>query len=80
MDSTLLFTSALGLKAPWQVSDIRFEPEQEAIRFDLTCEAKRLDCPACSRAGQPIHDRAQKTWQHLLSFSTRAFCMLLCRG
>jgi hypothetical protein len=40
MDSNLLFTSALGLKAPWQVSDIRFEPEQGAIHFDLVCESK----------------------------------------
>jgi transposase len=73
MDSTLLFTSALGLKAPWQVSDIRFEPEQGAIHFDLTFEAKRLDCPACTRADQPIHDRAQKTWQHLHFFQYKAF-------
>jgi hypothetical protein len=43
MDSTLLFTSALGLKAPWEVSDVRFEPEQGAIRFDLACDSKRLD-------------------------------------
>jgi transposase len=73
MDSTLLFTSALGLKAPWQVSDIRFEPEQGAIHFDLTFEAKRLDCPACTRADQPIHDRAKKTWQHLHFSQYQAF-------
>ena len=31
MDSNLLFTSALGLQAPWQVTDVRFEPEQGEI-------------------------------------------------
>lgn len=73
MDSNLLFTSALGRKAPWQVSDIRFEPEQGEIHFDLACDAKRLDCPACSQADQPIHDRVQKTWQHLHFFQYQAF-------
>lgn len=73
MESNLLFTSALGLKAPWQVSDIRFEPEQGAIHFDLICEAKRLACPACAATEQPIHDRAQRTWQHLHFFQYKAF-------
>ena len=73
MDSTLLFTSALGLQAPWQVSDIRFEPEQGEIHFDLACEAKRLDCPACASADQPIHDRARRSWQHLHFFQYQAF-------
>lgn len=64
------------LKAPWQawqMSYIRFEPEQGEIHFDLACETKRLDCPACTHASQPIHDRAQKTWQHLHFFQYRAF-------
>jgi transposase len=73
MDSNLLFTSALGLKPPWQVSDIRFEPEQGEIHFDLACESKRLDCPACAGADQPIHDRVQRTWQHLHFFQFKAF-------
>ncbi len=72
MDSNLLFTSALGLKAPWQVSDIRFEPEQGEIHFDLACESNRLDCPACAGLNQPIHDRVQRTWQHLHFFQFKA--------
>jgi transposase len=73
MDSNLLFTSALGLKAPWQVSDIRFEPEQGAIHFDLVCESKRLACPVCDQTNQPIHDRSPRTWQHLHFFQYKAF-------
>jgi transposase len=73
MDSNLLFTSALGLKAPWQVSDIRFDPDQGEIHFDLACESKRLDCPACAGLNQPIHDRVQRTWQHLHFFQYKAF-------
>ena len=73
MDSSLLFTSALGLQEPWQVSEIRFEPEQGEIHFDLVCTSKRLECPVCSEAGQPIHDRVQRTWQHLHFFQYKAF-------
>jgi len=73
MDSTLLFTAALGLQDPWRVADIRFEPEQGEIHFDLACTAKRLECPACQRADEPLHDRAQKTWQHLHFFQYKAF-------
>ena len=73
MDSNLLFTSALGLQAPWQVMDIRFEPEQGEIHFDLACEAKRLSCPVCNQTDQTIHDRVPRTWQHLHFFQYKAF-------
>ena len=73
MESTALFTAALGLKEPWKVSDIRFEPEKGEIHFDLSCEVKRLSCPVCSEPNQPIHDRTQRTWQHLHFFQYKAF-------
>ena len=73
MDSTTLFTAALGLQEPWKVSAVRFEPDQSEIHFDLACDAKRLGCPACAEADQPIHDRVQRTWQHLHCFQYKAF-------
>lgn len=73
MESTALFTVALGLQAPWEVEDIRFEPEQGEIHFELTCREKRLVCPCCGLADQPIHDRLQRTWQHLHFFQYKAF-------
>lgn len=73
MESTALFTAALGLQDPWKVSEIRFEPKQGEIHFDLACDAKRLNCPACATAEQPIHDRVQKNWQHLHFFQYKAF-------
>jgi len=45
MESTALFSATLGLKEPWKVSDIRFDLTGE-IHFDLSCEVKRLGCPA----------------------------------
>jgi len=57
MDSTMHFIATLGLHEFLRVSEIRFKPEQGEIHFDLSCEVKRLECPACSAAEQPIHDR-----------------------
>ena len=72
MDSTSLFTAALGLQEPWKVSEIRFEPDQGEIHFDLACEVKRLKCPACAEPDQLIHDRVQRTWRHLRFFQFKA--------
>lgn len=73
MESTDLFTIALGLRAPWEVDEIRFEPEKGEIHFDLVCRAKRLMCPCCGLEEQPIHDRLKRTWQHLHFFEYLAF-------
>ena len=73
MDSTSLFTAALGLQDPWKVDEVRFEPEQGEIHFDLACDAKRLGCPVCAAGDQSIHDRTQRTWQHLHFFQFKAF-------
>lgn len=73
MNQTDLFTVALGLQAPWEVQDIRFEPESGEIHFDLACQTKRLACPGCGQGGQPIHDRQERTWQHLHFFQYRAY-------
>ena len=68
-----LFTVALGLQSPWKVEDIRFEPDQGEIHFDLVCEGQRLACPVCGAVDQGIHDRQERTWQHLHFFQYRAF-------
>lgn len=68
-----LFTVALGLQAPWIVEDIRFEPEQGEIHFDLACQGQRLSCPACGAEDQLIHDRPKRSWQHLHFFQYRAY-------
>jgi len=64
-----LFTAALGLGAPWQVEQVRFEAHE--IHFDVICAAKRLPCPRCAAPDQPIHDRLQRDWQHLHFFQYR---------
>jgi len=71
--SEALFTAALGLSAPWRVTDIRFAPAAGEIHFDIGCASSRLSCPVCGAADQAIHDRREHTWQHLHFFQYRAF-------
>lgn len=69
-----LFTAALGLSAPWEVSDIRFDAETKRIDFDVTfASGSRFACPACGAEGQPVHDTRERTWQHLHFFEHQAF-------
>lgn len=70
---TDLFTAALGLQAPWQVDDIRFDPDRGRIDFDVSCTSARLTCPVCNAAEQPVHDRKARQWQHLHFFQYKAF-------
>lgn len=72
-DPTDLFTAALGLQHPWRVEDVRFEPAQGEIHFDVVCSEKRLTCPVCGQTEQSIHDRKARTWQHLHFFQYRAY-------
>jgi transposase len=68
-----LFTSALGLSAPWRVKEVKLDTAQRRIDFDLTCEAKRLACPACGVLDQGIHDRLTRHWRHLDFFQYEAW-------
>ena len=68
-----LFTQALGLTRPWSVTCVDFRQPEGAITFEVDCKAKRLPCPSCGAADQPIHDRMARRWQHLHFFQFRAF-------
>lgn len=67
-----LFTQALGLAAPWRVVTVNFQQAAGRIVFTVENTAKRLTCPACGAADQPIHDRLPRSWQHLHFFQYRA--------
>ena len=56
-----LFTTALGLSAPWEVADVRFAP------------GSRFRCLACGMSDQPVHDTGQRSRQHLHFFERKAF-------
>jgi len=68
-----LFTSALGLTAPWRVANVELNVAQKRIDFKLSCDAKYLPCPLCHKADQSIHDRLERQWRHLDFFQYEAW-------
>ena len=68
-----LFTSALGLQAPWVVSKVELDTTRRRIDFEVSCDAKKLPCPACGVNGQGIHDRVRRDWRHLDFFQFEAW-------
>lgn len=68
-----LFTSALGLQAPWVVSKVDLDTAKRRIDFEVTCDAKKLPCPACGVHGQGVHDRVRRDWRHLDFFQYEAW-------
>src|SRR3546814_253920 len=68
-----LFTQALGLEPPWAVESVEFSPVEGRIDFVVVNHAKRLACPGCGSADQPIHDRREREWRHLNFFQFKAY-------
>jgi len=68
-----LFTSALGLQPPWVVEDVKLDTPKRRIDFEIGCQTKRLACPACGAATQPVHDRLRRSWRHLDFFQFEAW-------
>ena len=68
-----LFTSALGLQAPWSVQKVALDTSRRRIDFDLTCNASRLPCPHCAASAQGVHDRLTREWRHLDFFQFEAW-------
>lgn len=69
-----LFTSALGLTAPWEVKDVRFAPESGRIDFDVGfAPGRRFACPACGAEAQAVHDTRERSWRHLHFFQFEAY-------
>lgn len=68
-----LFTSALGLVAPWSVAKVELDTQRQRIDFQVHCSAKMLSCPRCGRAEQRIHDRLNRSWRHMDFFQFEAW-------
>ncbi len=68
-----LFTSALGLVAPWEVDKVDLNTARRRIDFEVRCQAKALACPYCGAAEQRIHDRLRRSWRHLDFFQFEAW-------
>ena len=73
LSTETLFTAALGLQAPWQVTQVELSTANKRIDFSVGCSAKRLSCPHCGHETQGIHDRVSKSWRHLDFFQYEAW-------
>ena len=64
-DSRTLYATLLGLKAPWEITDVEMKqpPGEVHIRVALP-EGTLWVCPQCGDAA-PIHDHQERTWRHL---------------
>jgi transposase len=67
-----LFTSALGLKPPFAVADVKLDTAARRIDFEIACMGE-LACPACGKARQAVHDRLRRSWRHLDFFQFEAW-------
>jgi transposase len=67
-----LFQQALGLNAPWRVTDCTFQQRRLELRIDFARGA-RFACPECTKDGCPVHDTDTKTWRHLDFFQHEAY-------
>lgn len=80
MDTSNLFTAALKLEKPWEVSKVEFVPSTDnpsAMELHLWLsypEGSKFPCPAdgCG-APCPVHDREERTWRHLNFFQYKTF-------
>jgi transposase len=68
MDVNDLFTRALGLATPWEVVELRFDPENKRldIRVDFA-PGSVFPCPECGALCK-VHDTSPQTWRHLNFF------------
>jgi transposase len=78
MNSKELFQLALGLQAPWDVHDIRFEQTESGqkslhitIGFARGCQFHDETGVPC-----PVHDTLEREWRHLNFFQHK--CYLYC--
>ena len=75
MNSTTLFSLALGLQAPWQVNDISFAADA-SCRKELHLHigfARGSRFPDKTGAACPVHDTVAREWQHLNFFEHHCF-------
>jgi len=68
-----LFTTALGLQAPWHVAKVELDTAKRRIDFEVEHTGKRAACPGCGAEHQLIHDRVRRSWRHLDFFQFEAW-------
>lgn len=74
MDTNPLFTAALGLVPPWQVTKTEFDPTLRELRLQVDFrKGATFPCPTCQAAGCRVHDTVEREWRHMDFFQHKAF-------
>ena len=72
--TSTLFQLALGVRPPWRVEKIAFDPNQRRLDIQLDFErGARFQCPECKAGDCPVHDTTEKEWRHLNFFQHEAY-------
>jgi transposase len=70
---TVLFSTALGLRAPWHVSDVRFDEEAKELHIYLDfARGSVFPCPGCD-APVKAYDTKEHVWRHLNFFEHKCY-------
>jgi transposase len=72
MDSKNIFNVALGINAPWFISDIRFDSDQKRLDIDLDF-AKGSKFEVIGLCNFGAYDTVQKSWKHLNFFEHECY-------
>lgn len=68
-----LFTQALGLQKPWQVTDVSFNPDESRLDIYISrIKGSKVTCPVCGNECS-VHDSKKRIWRHLNFFQYKAF-------
>jgi transposase len=73
MNQEALFSAALGITPPWEVTAVTFSKEEK--RLDITIDFPRgstFACPVCG-AEAKAYDTTEETWRHLNFFQYDAY-------
>lgn len=77
METTNLFTAALGLEKPWEVRKVEFQQKDNELELHIEisfAKGSSFDCPVdgCTeRAG--AYDTTERTWRHLDFFQYKTY-------
>lgn len=69
-----LFQLALGLKPPWQVSSLEFDPEKKRLDIKIDfLKGSTFSCPECGQVELKAYDTVEKSWRHLNFFQHETY-------
>ncbi len=73
IDNIILFTAALGLQPPWEVSKVDFNPDEGRLDMYISRQrGSKHPCPKCE-VECSVHDTQARIWRHLNFFQYRAY-------